>query len=375
MAGIYLHIPFCRKACHYCNFHFSTGREYQDRMVGALALELEQRADYLENATLQSIYFGGGTPSLLDHRQLEFLFDTIFHFWHVAADAEITLEANPDDLTPEYLDMLHDTPVNRLSIGIQSFHDRELQWMNRVHDARQARECLGLARQKGFERLTADLIYGVPGQSLKDWQENLDILLDSGTGHLSAYALTAEPRTALGTWIKKGQVSLPPDELVREQFDWLMDRSSAAGLEQYEISNFSREKERAVHNANYWKGAPYLGIGPSAHSFDGASREWNEAHNIHYMDGVESGQRPFERELLTEADRYNEYVMTGLRTIWGVTADGLRALGHNWLEHFQQQLPTLTEKGWIRHSDDRWTLTREGKHWADQAAAELFFTG
>lgn len=372
MAGIYLHVPFCRKACHYCNFHFSTSADYHDRMVGAMVTEMEQRADYLEGAALQSIYFGGGTPSLLSYHQLEFLFDTIFSYWELLPQAEITLEANPDDLTPAYLEMLRDTPVNRLSIGIQSFHDKELQWMNRAHDARQAHRSLELAQHYGFERITADLIYGIPHQSPEDWQQNLDTMLATGIGHISAYALTAESGTALGHWIKKGQVALPPDERFRLFFDMLMDTMAGHGFEHYEISNFSRENQRAVHNTNYWKRRPYLGIGPSAHSFDGLSRSWNVAHNAQYMDGVERGRDVAEREWLSRDDIYNETVMTGLRTSWGLSKCELEALGSAYLAHFLAGIADLEAQGWISGSEDGWTLTREGKHWADQAAAALF---
>jgi len=344
-------------------------------MVGALAQEMEQRADYLEGAPLQSIYFGGGTPSLLDRHELEFLFDQILSHWEITANAEVTLEANPDDLTRPYLEMLRDTPVNRLSIGIQSFDDQVLQWMNRAHDSEQALRSLENALDLGFHRITADLIYGIPNRSLHDWERELDTFMSFRIGHLSAYALTIEPRTALGNWVSKGRAQPAPDDDVRQQFEMLMDKTEAAGLEHYEISNFARPGQRAVHNANYWKGVSYLGIGPSAHSYDGRSREWNVAHNIQYMEGVERGQRPFERELLTPADRYNEYVMTRLRTDRGVSRNELESMGKEWLDLFLSYLPEVEKRIWVRErTPGTWVLTREGKHWADQAAAEFFKT-
>lgn len=372
MAGIYIHIPFCRKACHYCNFHFTTSRNYQDRMVEAILSEIKERADYLGDTSIQSIYFGGGTPSLLTGEQIDSIFKVIDENWKILSDAEITLEANPDDLSIEFLSMLRNTPVNRLSIGIQSFHDKELEWMNRAHNAAQALGAIALAKSYGFEKLTADLIYGLPGQTMKDWEENIQTMLGTGIGHISAYALTVEPRTALGNWVKKGKVVIPADDQVREQFDLLIDELIAAGLDQYEISNFARTGEEAVHNANYWRGLPYLGIGPSAHSYNVEEREWNEAHNIHYMEGIERGERPFEKEVLSVQDKYNELVMTRLRTRWGVKKLELLALGEQWLEHFLEHAPAAEEKGWINRGHDTFTLTPEGKHWADQVAATFF---
>jgi oxygen-independent coproporphyrinogen III oxidase len=374
MAGIYFHIPFCKQACHYCNFHFSTSLQYRERMVEALVAELEQRRAYLPDGPVDSLYFGGGTPSLLPVGDLLLLLEKSAALFDISPGAEITVEANPDDLTPGYLDQLQDTPVNRLSIGIQSFDDKILRWMNRAHNSSEATKCLSDARSRGFDRLTADLIYGVPGQTMEGWLEDVQRVLDAGGNHLSAYALTVEPATALGKWVERGQVEPVDERFVREQFDALIDRLDAEGWIHYEVSNFAREGALAVHNANYWRGVPYLGIGPSAHSFDGADREWNVANNMRYMQGIETGDRAFEREVLSEGDRYNELVMTGLRTIWGVQSERLREMGEDWLAFFTKQIGELEQRGWVEPRPGGWGLTREGLHWADRAASELFFT-
>ena len=289
MAGIYFHIPFCKQACHYCNFHFSTSLRYKEEMVQAMLRELEARRLYLPDEPLDSIYFGGGTPSLLSEGELMAFFEAVNRYFRLSPKAEITLEANPDDLKPETLAALGRSPVNRLSIGIQSFAEEDLRFFNRAHDAHEARRCLDNARAAGFGDLTIDLIYGAPTTSHAQWAENLEIAFSYQIPHLSCYALTVEPRTALDHFIKKGKAPAVDEEQAARQFGYLVEATQAAGYEQYEISNFALPGRYAVHNSNYWTGAPYLGIGPSAHSFDGESRQWNVANNAKYLKAVGSG--------------------------------------------------------------------------------------
>ncbi len=372
MAGLYLHIPFCRQACHYCDFHFSTSLRLKEPLLQALHRELELRREYLQGAELQSIYFGGGTPSLLDIEELERLFDKIFALHRVAPDAEITLEANPDDLTPEKCRRLAATPLNRLSIGVQSFHDEDLRFMNRAHDARQARTALDAARAGGFDNLSLDLIYGTPTLDEERWLENLRLALRYGVPHLSCYSLTVEPRTALAAFIQQGKVPAPDEGAAARQFELLMDFAAAEGFDHYEISNFARPGFIARHNSAYWRGQPYLGIGPSAHSFDGQARQWNVAHNPRYIRALERGELPAQTETLTPAQRYNEYVLTGLRTRWGCTLEGVGRFGEAFPAHFLQAAEPHLLSGALLQQEGRFTLSRSGKLLADRIALDLF---
>ena len=372
MAGLYLHIPFCRQACHYCDFHFSTSLRLKEPLLCALLRELELRRDYLRGAELQSIYFGGGTPSVLEVEELERLLDKIFALHRVAPDAEITLEANPDDLSPEKCRRLAATPVNRLSIGIQSFHDEDLRFMNRAHDARQAHAALRAALDAGFENLTLDLIYGTPTLDDERWLDNLRQALSYGVPHLSCYSLTVEPRTALAAFIQQGKAPAPDEAAAARQFELLMDFAAAAGFEHYEISNFARPGFIARHNSAYWKGLPYLGIGPSAHSFDGRSRCWNIAHNPRYIRALERGELPAQTETLTPAQRYNEYVLTGLRTRWGCTLEGVRRFGEELPAHFLRAAEPHLRSGALLRRGECFALSRAGKLLADRIALDLF---
>ncbi|MEM1220964.1 MAG: radical SAM family heme chaperone HemW, partial [Bacteroidota bacterium] len=290
MAGIYLHIPFCKQACHYCNFHFSTSLRKKTEMVEALLREIDLRHDYLSDRQLRSIYLGGGTPSLLTGSELEQLFERIDQYFTIAPDAEITLEANPDDLSREYLSALAKSPVNRLSIGVQSFFAEDLAFMNRAHTAEEADRCIRLAQDAGFSNMSIDLIYGSPTTPLEHWIQNLEKSIALGVPHLSTYALTVEPKTALEHFVAKGKVPAPKDEHMEEQFMAMLDRLEAAGYEHYEISNWAKPGHYAVHNTSYWQGIPYLGIGPSAHSYDGQSRQWTIANNARYMAGLTDDQ-------------------------------------------------------------------------------------
>ena len=374
MPGLYLHIPFCKQACHYCNFHFSTSLRSKGDMVAAILKELELQRDYLGGAELSSVYFGGGTPSLLKISELEQIFEKINALHRVAPDAEITLEANPDDLSREKLrDLKNYTPVNRLSIGIQSFSDEDLRWMNRVHSAAHAFACIDDARSVGFQDLTIDLIYGAPTTSDAQWAENLRLAFGYGIPHLSCYCLTVEEGTALGTWVRKGQQPPVDEEKAARQFGYLMAAASEHGYEHYEISNFSFPNRYARHNSSYWSGESYLGVGPSAHSFDGRSRQWNIANNALYIKALNEDRIPFEMEILTPAQRYNEYEMTSLRTMWGADLKKIGDMGASFAAYFERATQPFLEKGMMERSGENYRLTPAGKLLADGIAAELFW--
>ena len=342
-------------------------------MVSAILTELELRQEYLNGAEVGSIYFGGGTPSLLEIKDLERIFETIHRLFKVDARAEITLEANPDDLSAEKLEALRMyTPVNRLSIGIQSFSDADLRWMNRAHHAQHARQCLDLSLGAGFQDLTIDLIYGAPTTSDEQWQENLSIAFEYGIPHLSCYCLTVEEGTALGTFVRRGQQPPVDEEKAARQFEYLMQATEARGYDHYEISNFALPGRYAQHNSNYWRGEHYLGAGPSAHSFDGVSRQWNVANNALYIKDLNERNVPAEREVLSPAQRFNEYIMTALRTIWGVETEKLEALGLTYAAYFEQAVQRYLLAGTVEKNGATYRLSRAGKLLADRIAMELF---
>jgi len=369
LAGIYIHIPFCRQACHYCNFHFATSLRRKNETVAALLSEIEQRKDYLKGEVIKTIYFGGGTPSLLSISDFRILIEKIKQNFDVSSQAEITSEVNPDDITEESLKSWQSVGINRLSIGVQSFFDEDLEWMNRAHNAQQATDNLQLAK-KHFENISIDLIYGMPGLTNEKWKENVDIAISFGIPHLSCYALTVEEKTPLYKMIRSKKVEdIIPDKQ-SEQFLLLMDWLEEAGYEHYEISNFAKPGFRSRHNSSYWSGEKYLGIGPSAHSFDGESRQWNISNNNIYIDSIGKGIIPCEKEMLTETQKLNEYIMTSLRTIEGLdlvlvskaASYKLRAASEKFIGNGKM----LLEENHLR-------LTREGKLLADGIAAELFF--
>lgn len=342
-------------------------------MLTALLQELEGRQAYLSGAPIQSVYFGGGTPSILPVSDLVSLFEQVARCYAVSGDAEITLEANPDDLTLEKLqDLRRYTPVNRLSIGIQSFQEADLQWMNRAHNAREAHTCLDAARRMGFDDLTIDLIYGAPVTSDADWAENLRLAFDYDIPHLSCYCLTVEEGTALHHFVKTQKMAPVEEEKAARQFEYLMDTASANGYEQYEISNFARHQRYARHNSSYWLGQTYLGIGPSAHSYDGQSRQWNIAHNPRYIEGILNNSPAYEREVLTPQNLYNEYVMTALRTMRGVDCRQLALKGDFAVRHFTGNIAPFLDNGSVEVSDGCYYLTRKGKLMADSITAALF---
>jgi oxygen-independent coproporphyrinogen-3 oxidase len=342
-------------------------------MVAAMLAELDMQAAYLSEKTLGSVYFGGGTPSLLELRELEQIFSKINSLYRLDPGAEITLEANPDDLTTEKLrDLKNYTPVNRLSIGIQSFDDTDLQWMNRAHSARHARACLDDALATGFDDLSIDLIYGAPPTSDTQWADNLRIAFEYKIPHLSCYCLTVEEGTALGTFVRRGQQPPVDEEKAARQFEYLTTNAAAQGYDHYEISNFALPGRHARHNSSYWFGEPYLGIGPSAHSFDGASRQWNIANNALYIKAIAEGRLPFEREVLTTTQRYNEYIMTSLRTMWGVDPKRIAQIGAGFEAYFLQAVRPFCEQGQVEEAAGKYRLTAAGKFLADGIAAELF---
>ena len=373
MAGLYLHIPFCKQACHYCDFHFSTSLGLKSRLVEALVREIELRRDYLgPNPVLETIYFGGGTPSLLTEVDLTLIFNAIHRHFAVAPQAEITLEANPDDLTKEKLRMLQEAGINRLSIGIQSFDEGILKLLNRAHDANTALRCLGDVRKAGFHNVSIDLIYAIPGLSNKAWEEAIKHALRFSPEHISSYALTIENKTVFGNWSKHGKLQPIDEDIAAEQFEILMDLLEAEGYEHYEISNFCKPGYHSKHNSSYWKQLPYLGIGPSAHSYNGLSRQSNIRNNALYARSIEKGIIPFEREVLTPENKINEYILTTLRTMWGCDLNFLKQnLGDDLLQRQKAYVSGLQTQGFVTLELNMLRLTRKGKLLADKIVEDL----
>ena len=369
---LYIHIPFCRQACHYCDFHFSTNLSRKSALVNALCAEIGLRKAYLPGPELETIYFGGGTPSLLTEPELRQILDTIHANFAVSPTAEITLEANPDDLTPETLTRLR-RYANRLSIGIQTFDEATLRWMNRAHTATEAETVVRLAREAGFDNLSVDLIYGIPNRPESLWTTDLQKVLALNVPHLSAYALTIEPDTAFGRWEKTGKLPPADEDVAAGQFEELTKVLTSAAYEHYEISNFAKIGQYARHNTAYWQRRPYLGIGPSAHSYNGRSRQHNVANNTRYVAAIERGTIPAIVEELTTADQVNDYLLTGLRTQWGCSVAELDALLNADFTHTQaRDLSTLYTSGWLVRTDGRLYLTESGKLFADRVASTLF---
>lgn len=372
MAGIYIHIPFCRKACTYCNFHFSTSLSQKEDMLAAIAWELENQKEYLQGARIETVYLGGGTPSLLSVEELQRIFEVIGKHYDTGSLKECTLETNPDDLNATYIKQLKQTPVNRFSIGVQSFFDSDLRYMNRAHNAQQADYAIKAAQDAGFENLTIDLIYGTPGLSNMAWLENLSRTEALHIPHFSAYALTVEEGTALHHAIQHKKQTPVDAEQSAAQLELLMDYAPKMGFEQYEISNFAARQQYALHNTSYWKGVPYLGVGPSAHSFDGRNRRSNIANNSRYIRGILQGKKlDFEEERLTEHQRMNEYIMTSLRTKWGCD---LQVAEQKWgaSAALKKASQPFLEQNWLSLENNVLLLTNAGKLFADHIAAELF---
>jgi oxygen-independent coproporphyrinogen-3 oxidase len=373
MAGIYLHIPFCRQACHYCNFHFSTSLQFKDDFLKGILREIGLRKDYLQGEQVNTIYFGGGTPSLLGQQELEAIFSQIDKYHKINPAAEITFEANPDDVSGLKLAGWKSAGINRLSMGIQSFYEEDLTWMNRAHNAGQALDSIKSAQDAGFPNITIDLIYGSPGLSDDKWAHNVQQAIDLQIPHLSCYALTVEPETALDKMISKKKSNPVSYDDQARQFLLLMDWLEHAGFEHYEISNFAKAGMHSQHNSNYWSGATYLGLGPSAHSYNGISRQWNVANNIKYIKALGVNELPFEIENLTPANRQNEFVMVNLRKKDGINKTMFAGLfGHEALVQLAGSLTKYIRNGSIEESGDNYKLSREGKLFADGIAGDLF---
>ena len=376
MSGIYIHIPFCKKACHYCDFHFSTSLKKKDEMVLALAKEIALRKsefnDDPEFSGVETIYFGGGTPSILEIADIRLLIDTVYQNYKVIENPEITVEANPDDLTETRIIELSQNKINRLSIGIQSFFEDDLKLMNRAHNSTEAKKCLEIAT-KYFDNISIDLIYGVPNMSNEKWLQNIETALSFNVPHISSYALTVEPKTALHSFIQKGIIPPPEDEVAQEHFHLLVDKLEENGFIHYELSNFGKSTYFSKNNSSYWLGKKYIGIGPSAHSYNGISRSWNISNNTLYLKSIAENILPSETEILTKTDRYNEYVMTGLRTIWGISLDRIeREFGKTYLDYLNKQSYNYIEDHFLFVDDNILRTTKTGKFLSDGIASDLF---
>ncbi|MFZ4105648.1 radical SAM family heme chaperone HemW [Flavobacterium sp.] len=372
MSGIYIHIPFCKQACHYCDFHFSTSIKKKEEMVLALAKETEMRKSEFNDEVVETIYFGGGTPSILTIENLRFLIEVVYSNYKVVENPEITLEANPDNLSSDYLIELSKIGINRLSIGIQSFFEDDLQLMNRAHNSLEAKKCLQEAT-KYFNNISVDLIYGIPGMSNEKWLQNIEMALSFNVPHISSYALTVEPKTALYSFIQKGIIPQPEDEVAQEHFQILVDKLTENDFIHYELSNFGKENYFSKNNSSYWLGKKYIGIGPSAHSYDGEKRGWNVSNNALYIKSILQNKVPVETETLTKADRYNEYIMTGLRTIWGVSLDRIASdFGDTYLNYLNQQAAKYIEDELLFVHENILRTTKKGKFLSDGIASDLF---
>ena len=375
MASVYIHIPFCKKACSYCDFHFSVNLSGQELMVEAILKEIQVKADFFPpGTTLDSLYFGGGTPSVLSSAHLHSIIEAVCAYWPLKADAEVTLEANPDDISESCVQELSGIGINRLSIGIQSFHSRDLLLMNRSHTLEQAMSATESARKGGIHNITLDLIFGLPNQTTDDFRQNLETLIQIQPDHASVYSLTIEERTAFAHYLKKGTITIPEDDEYAAQFALAHELLTSAGYEHYELSNYARPGYRARHNSAYWSGNPYLGIGPSAHSYDGQKRSWNVANNAKYQTAVNASQPAIVgSEILSLTDRYHEYVMLGLRTERGINSSTIeQEFIRDWKDRFRLELDTWIKKGVLLKQQDQYILSPEGWFISDRVAADFF---
>ena len=371
VAGIYLHIPFCKSRCTYCDFYMGTNESHIDAFVEALSMEATLRRGETRDP-IGTIYFGGGTPSRLQRHHFERIFDTLYGHYLIEADAEITVEANPDDLTEEYVAMLASLPFNRLSIGIQSFDDKELHALSRRHTAREAIDAVKRCQQQGFHNISVDLIYGLPGQTIAVWQRNLALALALEIQHISSYHLIYEERTRMYRLLQSGRITPVPEETSTNMFTMLIDQLTVAGFIHYEISAFAKEGFFSRHNSSYWKDVPYIGLGPSAHSYDGTNRSWNVRSILRYNKGAKNGQFEREKEQLSPQERYNEFILTGLRTIWGIDLRELeKRFGKEFLDYCRRNAQPFLERGVIRQEGSKLTLTREGIFISDGIMSDL----
>ncbi|MCD0464043.1 radical SAM family heme chaperone HemW [Flavobacterium sp. ENC] len=373
-------MPFCKQACHYCDFHFSTSMKKKEEMVLALAKEIGMRKSEFElpdsaqsDNTIETIYFGGGTPSVLTNEEINFLISEVYKNYNVSENPEITLEANPDDLSAERILELSKSPINRLSIGIQSFYEEDLKMMNRAHDATEAINCLTEAT-KYFDNISLDLIYGIPGMSDEMWEQNIETALSFGIPHISSYALTVEPKTALRKLIDTGKIAEPQDDVASNHFMILVETLEKSGFIHYELSNFGKENYFSKNNSAYWLGKKYIGIGPSAHSYDGLKRGWNIANNSLYIKSIQENVLPIETETLSKSDRYNEYIMTGLRTIWGVSLERIETeFGPDYLIYLNKQTRKFLDDDLLFIENNILKPTAKGKFLTDGIASDLFY--
>jgi oxygen-independent coproporphyrinogen-3 oxidase len=372
MAGIYIHIPFCRKACHYCNFHFSTSLQKAPEVLKSIEKEMEIRSEELKEE-INTVYFGGGTPSLIESEAIASMLNQAKKYFKIAPDAEITLEANPDDINIQKAKSWKSIGINRFSLGIQSFADENLQWMNRAHNAVQSFAAIDTIRNAGFENFSIDLIYGTPGQTKEGWIKDVETALKLNIPHLSCYALTVEEKTALHTLIQKGEKQEVNQDEQAERFNVLMELTAEVGYHHYEISNLALPGFESKHNSSYWEGLSYIGFGPSAHSYDGKKRKWNIANNIKYVEAIAKQILPLEEETLSQNDRLNEYTMTSIRRSKGIEKNRLIQLGgESRLPEIQKMIQPYMESNKVVEDEKGWRLTNEGKFYADGIAAALF---
>ena len=372
MAGIYIHIPFCHKACNYCDFHFSTSLNNKDDLLRCLLKELEQRRNEI-NTSVSSIYFGGGTPSVLAINEIKQLIDQCFKHYKILDDLEVTLEANPEDISIELINGYAKAGINRLSIGVQSFQDNVLEWMNRSHSSKQATDCINWANQAGITNISVDLIYGVPEELQRNWILDLETLISLNVTHISAYNLTVEEKTVLHKLVKEKKQLMPDQDICNDAYDLLVQTLKLAGYEQYEVSNFSKKGFQSRHNSAYWHRAPYLGIGPSAHSFNGQKiRSWNVSNNRQYIKQIDSGICTFETEELTDLDIANEIILLGTRTKKGVSINKvLKYLNTQQKDVFLKQLDELKKKRFIITDDDHLYVNEDKRFYSDHISREL----
>ena len=371
MSGIYIHVPYCKQACHYCNFHFSTSLKNKNEVINAMLKEIKIKSKTL-NEIVETIYFGGGTPSLLEIDEINCLIDIVCENFKISSDLEITLEANPDDLTIDKLKKLSRSKINRLSIGVQSFLDHDLKIMNRAHNSKVSKKCIKNAK-KYFNNISIDLIYGMPESNLESWEYNLDLAISFSISHISAYALTIEPKTALERYVRKGSIKLLDEEIIFKQYELMFNKLTSKKYINYEFCSFGKEGYFSKNNTAYWLRKKYLGIGPSAHSYNGVSRSWNISNNNLYVKAVMNDEMYYETEKLSVADQYNEYIMTGLRTMWGVSTDYLNDnFGLNFKNHFIEKSEKFIDSKHLKMENNIIKTTNEGKFLSDGIASDLF---
>lgn len=373
MKGLYIHIPYCKKKCSYCNFYFTVSGKTKKSYIEALLLEIELTKDYFTDNEIYSLYFGGGTPSQLDAPELEKIITKLKDHYKFNENIEITLEANPEDINESFSENLYKIGINRLSLGVQSFNDNDLKTFGRIHNSKTAVDAIKTCKKNGFDNLTIDLIFGTPGSDIKEWINNLDTFISLEIDHLSCYNLTIEPKTEIYHKIKTKKTGIVDERLSTEMFLFSIDYLEKKGYKHYEISNYARNGKYAIHNTNYWKGVQYLGLGPSAHSYDGERRQWNISNIRKYIDGINAGNPLIEEEILTQNDKYNEYIMTGLRTMWGVSLQTIEKDFYKFKSHFLKNIEVYIVQNKVLENNGNFTLNNNGKLFADRIASDLFF--